>query len=143
MVWFWVGLGAICGLIELFTITFFGLWMALAALIPAVVVLIAPEITIEWQIGIWCIATVCCAYAWMKLSRNKPQQFVEESLIGQVGILAFALPEGGESVILLTKPVQGSQQWTCRSQETLPRDTRVQIISIANDVVLVSAVSAD
>lgn len=45
--WFWVGLGAICGLIELFTITFFGLWMALAAIIPAIVVLIAPEIAIE------------------------------------------------------------------------------------------------
>ncbi|EOW4567054.1 hypothetical protein ACOXDM_003760 [Proteus mirabilis] len=68
---------------------------------------------------------------------------MEEPLIGEVGQLAFALPEGGESVILLTKPVQGNQQWPCKSQEVLPRDDRVRIVSVGSGVVLVAAVTAE
>ncbi|MFP4910596.1 NfeD family protein [Providencia hangzhouensis] len=143
VVWIWVGLGALFGIIELFTSTFFGLWMAIAAIIPAAIVLVAPGIDLLWQIGIWCIATVCCAILWVKYSRNKPTRYVEEPLIGEVGHLAFALPEGGESVILLSKPGQGNQQWPCKSQEVLPRDARVKIVSVASGVVLVSAVTAE
>ncbi|MDI9094983.1 MULTISPECIES: NfeD family protein [Morganellaceae] len=143
MVWIWVGLGALFGIIELFTLTFFGLWMALAAIIPAALTLVAPDVSLQWQISIWCIATVCCAFFWVKFSRNKPKRYVEEPLIGEVGQLAFALPEGGESVILLTKPVQGNQQWPCKSQEVLPRDARVRIVSVSSGVVLVAAVTAE
>lgn len=143
MVWIWVGIGAICGLIELFTVTFFGLWMAIAAFVPAVVVLIAPGISYSGQIGIWCVSILCCAFAWVKWSRNKPEPYVEEPLIGQVGNLAVELPIDGQSVILLTKPVQGKQQWPCKAEVALSRDARVQIVGFADGFVLVAAVVAE
>ncbi|OLP73677.1 Protein QmcA, partial [Symbiodinium microadriaticum] len=57
--------------------------MALAAIIPAAITLIAPDVSLQWQISIWCIATVCCAFFWVKFSRNKPKRYVEEPLIGE------------------------------------------------------------
>lgn len=143
MVWIWIGIGAVCGLIELFTVTFFGLWMAIAALIPAAAVLMVPELSFTAQIGIWCLSTLCCALAWVKWSRLKPEQYVEEPLVGQVGILASAIQAGGRSVILLTKPVQGNQQWPCQSEVALPKETRVYIVGVAEGVVQITAVNAD
>ena len=51
--WFWIAIAALFALAELMTVTFFGLWMAIAAMVPALVVLIAPALSLAEQLLIW------------------------------------------------------------------------------------------
>jgi inner membrane protein len=128
--WLWISIAILFAIIEFSTATFFGLWMAIAALVPAGLVLLAPATTMVNQLLIWALASVICSFVWVKWIRSKPADYVEPSLTGQEGILSQALEQGEIAQVLLSKPIQGQQEWPCYSSESLPRQTRVRIISL-------------
>ncbi|KGD79454.1 hypothetical protein HA49_02405 [Tatumella morbirosei] len=139
--WFWIAIAAIFALIEIFTVTFFGLWMAIAALVPAILVFIVPSFPIAGQLLIWVVASLICAWIWVRWIRSKPEPWIVEPLIGQQGVLASALTPPQTSVLLLSKPVQGRQEWPCLSDQPLARQTRVKVVAvISDDIVKVEAV---
>lgn len=139
--WFWVAIAAIFGLIELFTVTFFGLWMALAALVPAITVLMLPQLAVVPQVVLWLVASLLCAWIWVRWVRSPPEPFIAEPLIGQQGLLASALEPGSSGILLLMKPVQGRQEWPCISDQPLARQARVRVVAMAgNGQVKVAAV---
>lgn len=129
--WLWIAVAAVFALIELFTVTFFGLWMALAALIPALAVLLHPGLAAMVQIILWLVASLLCAWIWVRWVRSPPEPFLSEPLIGQQGLLASALEPGGSAILLLMKPVQGRQEWPCTSDQSLARQTRVKVVAMA------------
>ncbi len=139
--WFWIAIAAIFALVEIFTVTFFGLWMAIAALIPALLVLFFPAFSVIAQVLVWIAASIICAWIWVRWIRSKPEPWITEPLIGQQGILASALEPDQPGVLLLSKPVQGRQEWPCVSDSPLARQTRVKVIAMAgNDTVKVVTV---
>lgn len=139
--WFWIAIAAIFALVEIFTVTFFGLWMAIAALIPALLVLFFPAFSVIAQVLVWIAASIICAWIWVRWIRSKPEPWIAEPLIGQQGILASALEPHQPGVLLLSKPVQGRQEWPCVSDSPLARQTRVKVIAMAgNDTVKVVTV---
>ncbi len=139
--WFWIAIAAIFALVEIFTVTFFGLWMAIAALIPALLVLFFPAFSVIAQVLVWIAASIICAWIWVRWIRSKPEPWIAEPLIGQQGILASALEPDQPGVLLLSKPVQGRQEWPCVSDSPLARQTRVKVIAMAgNDTVKVVTV---
>lgn len=133
----WIIIGAVLLLVELFTATFFALWMAVAAIIPAVLVLAYPNISLELQIIIWIIAMFFCAFLWMKFSkRDAPLRMIDTDLIGQIGILAKRCDAENKGVLLLQKPIDGSSQWECISYEPIVAETRVVVIERINTTLL-------
>lgn len=133
----WIIIGAAFLLVELFTTTFFALWMAVAAIVPAVLVLIYPNISVEFQIIIWIIAMFCCACLWMKYSKqDAPLQAIDTDLIGQVGILAKRCDAESKGILLLQKPIDGLSQWECISYEPIAAETRVVVTERINKTLL-------
>lgn len=126
----WLSIAVLFAIIEFFSMTFFGLWMSIAALVPAIVLFLHPEMDLASQLIIWVIASLLCAGIWLKWIRSRPARFIEQPLIGQEGILASMLEAGKTGVVLLSRPVQGRQEWPCYSSDTLLRQTRVKIIAI-------------
>lgn len=131
--WLWLGIAAIFAIIEFCTITFFGLWMAIAALVPAVISYFSPELSIVTQLFIWAVASLVCAFIWVKWIRSKPEPYLESLLPGQEGLLAESLMPGQTGILLLTKPIQGKQEWPCLSRIALSRQTRVRVVSLTSD----------
>lgn len=125
--WLWITIAILFAIIEFFTVTFFGLWMAIAALVPALLVLLSPEMTMLNQLLIWALASVICCLVWIQWIRSKPVHYPEPPLAGQEGILSSTLEKGKTALVLLSKPIQGRQEWPCYSRETLPRQSRVRI----------------
>ncbi|ARU95960.1 NfeD family protein [Tatumella citrea] len=139
--WVWIAVAAIFALIEIFTVTFFGLWMAIAALVPAILVFILPSFPVAGQLLVWVVASLICAWIWVRWIRSKPEPWIAEPLIGQQGILASALTPPQTSILLLSKPVQGRQEWPCISEQPLARQARVKVVAVINDdIVKVEAV---
>lgn len=135
--WIWIIIGVIFLFIELFTTTFFGLWMAIAALLPAVLGLINPNLSIEIQIVAWIIAMIICGVLWYKYSKpDMPLKELEDSLVGQIGILAKSCDPKNTGIILLQKPVAGATQWPCIADQAIASDTRVIVIEQVSDKLL-------
>ena len=65
--WMWILVSAIFLFVELMTVTFFGLWMAIAAIVPAATVFLFPDITIAGQLTLWIVSMLVCAYCWVKI----------------------------------------------------------------------------
>lgn len=131
--WFWIAIAALFALAELMTVTFFGLWMAIAAMVPALVVLIAPALSLAEQLLIWGVASLLCAWVWVRWIRTQPEKYLAEPLVGQQGILASALVPGESGKLLLSKPVQGRQEWPCISDVALPRQARVTVVAMIGE----------
>lgn len=126
--WIWIIIGVIFLFIELFTNTFFGLWMAIAALLPAAISLIKPEISVEIQIISWIIAMIVCGVLWVKFSKpDAPLQAMDDQLVGQIGVLAKSCDTENSGTVLLQKPVGGATQWQCIANQPIAADTRVVI----------------
>lgn len=135
--WIWIIIGVIFLFIELLTTTFFGLWMAIAALFPAMLGFIKPDISTETQVIAWIIAMIVCAWLWYKYSKpDAPLKELEDALIGQIGVLAKGCDTKNTGIILLQKPVAGSTQWQCIANQGIPSDTRVIVIEQINDKLL-------
>lgn len=127
--WAWIIVGAIFLLVELMTTTFFGLWMAIAALVPAVVSLIWPSAGLEWQLTLWIVAMLLCGWLWARYSRRgRDSTLLDDPLAGQVGVLARACDHEITGLLLLQKPVAGASEWRCLSEHPLPAETRVVVI---------------
>lgn len=126
--WIWIIIGVIFLFIELFTCTFFGLWMSIAALLPAAISFFNPETPIEIQIVSWIIAMLVCSVLWVKLSKpDTPLQATDDQLVGQIGLLAKSCDTENIGTILLQKPVKGATQWKCIANQQIAADTRVII----------------
>jgi len=140
VLWGWAIVCAVFLFVELFTSTFFGLWMAIAALVPAAISFFVPDFPLEWQIGIWIVAMIVCSYLWVKISKKRnPDQDIEDSIIGQIGILSRASSEKTFGVLILQKPVEGLTEWKCFSDEEIQPSTRVVVSKkISNGVVHVT-----
>ncbi|CAI3928747.1 Membrane protein implicated in regulation of membrane protease activity (YbbJ) (PDB:2EXD) [Commensalibacter communis] len=125
----WIIIGAILLLVELFTTTFFALWMAGAAIVPAILSFIYPNVSLEFQIIVWIIAMCICAFLWMRFSkRDTPLENIDKELIGQIGILAKKCDAENKGILLLQKPVDGLSQWECVANYPIPMETRVVVI---------------
>ncbi|EGT5675322.1 NfeD family protein [Cronobacter dublinensis subsp. dublinensis] len=126
--WGWIIVGAIFLLIELITTTFFGLWMAIAALVPATVSFFRPDLPLGWLIGIWMISMLVCAYLWVRISKRKnPAAVTEDGILGQVGILTRGSSSENPGVIILQKPVEGLTEWRCFSDDEIHPNSRVVV----------------
>lgn len=122
----WIVIGGMLLLIELFTTTFFALWMAVATLIPAAISFFDPNFSLEFQIIIWILAMFLCAFLWMRVSkRDTPLENIDKELIGQIGILSKKCDGQNKGVLLLQKPIDGLSQWECLSDEPIAAETRV------------------
>jgi len=141
--WIWLGVAAIFAIIEFCTVTFFGLWMAIAALVPAIVSYFYPHLSVVMQLLIWALSSLVCAFIWVKWIRSKPTVHIESKLVGSEGVLAEALQPGQLGTLLLSRPIQGKQEWICCSEYPLARQTRVTAIAIIeDDIVKVQASSS-
>lgn len=126
--WGWIIVGAVFLLIELMTTTFFGLWMAIAALVPAAISFIKPELPLGWQISVWIVSMLACAFIWVRVSkRTTPNTPVEGSIIGQIGVLSRGCSPDVPGALLLQKPVEGLTEWTCFSDEMILPNSRVVV----------------
>lgn len=138
--WGWIIVGALFLLIELFTSAFFGLWMAIAAVVPAILSFLISDMHLGAQIGVWIVSMLICAYLWVRISkRDKSNKSIQDSVIGQIGLLARGSASERQGLLILQKPVEGRTEWKCISDDEITPNTRVVVTEkVSHDVLRVT-----
>lgn len=79
--WTWAAFGIVLGALEMATMSFFLIWPALAALVMAVVIFIAPDLGTAAQIILWAVLSVLLTLVGRKVVMDFGDGGGEETLI--------------------------------------------------------------
>jgi len=138
----WILIAVVCGSIEIFTMGFWFLWLALAALLVAIGVRLEWLQALQWQLIIFALFTLIFIIFTrplvIKLFKTKDTISNVNALIGQHGITTTDL-----------KPLQYGQVkvngeiWSASSQSDINVGTRILVIGIDGVKLVVKQAAQD
>ena len=128
--WYWWILAAVLLVLELSSLTFYLLWIAIGAAITGIVKWLLPELNTEWQLVMFALWSVLSAYLWYRYNKNRPLSKEQQTLnrrasqyIGQVFTLEAAIVNGqGKARV-------GDSPWLVVCDEALPAGAAVKVIA--------------
>lgn len=147
--WHWFVLGILLILSELILPAFAALWFGVGAVLVSLLYWLFPSMSTTLQLIIWAVSSVACTLVWFKfikpLSTDKTKAGLSrEATIGQTGMVIQTQLEHDQILVRFPMPVLGSDEWRCRSLNTVNVGDRVRVIDIlGNDLVVQSHNSFD
>ena len=146
-VWDWLGLGLVLLFLEVVISGVFLFWVGLAALTVALILLVLPSLTWQWQLLCFGLATLGYVLSWSYFGRSrlsgKPQDDAINlnsrtiNYVGQIRPLSEAII-GGKGAITID-----DSRWVVNGED-LPEGTLVKITEVrgANLIVIASSNSS-
>jgi membrane protein implicated in regulation of membrane protease activity len=140
--WHWVVFGILLVLSEILLTTFFILWFGVAAILIGVLLLIAPGVTLTWQIFLWTVLSTLLAIAWFRylkpLSTDRTKAGLSrEAIIGQMGQV-IATPNGERrGKVRFSVPVLGADEWSIIATGPVADGDRVRVVDISGNALVV------
>ena len=140
--WHWFVLGILLILSELILPAFAALWFGIAAIMVCILYWLFPMMSLTVQIVLWIILSVLCTLLWFKfikpLSIDKTKAGLSrEATIGQVGMVIQTGMAHEQIRVRFPMPVLGSDEWNCRTFDTVQVGDRVRVIDIAGNNLIV------
>ena len=126
--WWWVGAGALLGILEIFLPGIFLIWIAVAAWVTAIIVALAP-MALAWQLVIFVVLAFVTVFVGRRYYARNPVTSEDPHLntraarlIGQVVIVETAIENGKGRVKV------GDGVWNARGPD-LPSGASVRIVA--------------
>lgn len=136
----WILVAIICGAIEIFTVGFWFLWLAIAAVVVALLVQFGLLPTLEMQLLIFAIFTLLLIIFTrpliMRFVKSNDKVSNVKALIGQHGITITPIVPMQFGQVKVNGEV-----WTAIAEEELEENIRVEVIGIDGVKLLVKKAS--
>ena len=140
--WYWWMIAITLLIIEIFSPTFFALWVAISAGVTGLILYLVPGIEWQYQVLLFAILSVVSIVAWRTYYSKRPIKTDEPLLnrrghqyIGRVITLDEPIVDGHGKVHI------DDSTWKIEGEDC-PAGTRVKIINIQNVVLQVSLLPA-
>lgn len=142
--WLWVAAGIVLILLELAVLSFFLVWVGLAAVLVGVVhgIIGLPP---AGQFFLWALASVAMTAAWFKFFKNPDRTRAGQSkqaVVGVRGLITREITELGEGEILFQRPVLGSDRWPAVSDTPIPAGERALVVDVLANTLKVAPLPA-
>ena len=114
--WYWLAFGMFLIITELFIPSFTIIWFGMGAIAVALILMVLPNISINWQLFIWTLASCGATILWFKLAKplmadHTKAGISKEAIMGEKGQV-IKIPEGGHrGIIRFTTPLLGEDEW--------------------------------
>lgn len=132
--WHWVLLGIGLALAELAIPAFFVIWFGAGALLVAVVTALMPDLSLAEQVAVWILASLALVFAWFrvfKTGRHKTRiGMADGEVVGEVGLTVSVVAPFQRGKVRFQKPLLGSEEWVCLSEEEIPAGERVRVVAV-------------
>ncbi len=143
--WYWLILGLVLIILELFLTSFVSLSVGIAAIITGLLVWLLP---IAWlaQLVIWLLLSIILTivgfrYIKPKLTNRTTAGLGSGVIIGETGMIIQSPQADKLGKIRFSVPIFGSDEWVCRSQsnERLMVGERAEVIDVIGNELLVKS----
>lgn len=138
--WYWWVAAVLLLGIEMMSPGFFFLWMAISALVTGLLLLVVPVMTIEIQLFIFAVLSMCSVIAWKRYMVNHPIESDHPHLnqrgaeyIGRTFTLLEAI-ENGQGKIKV-----GDSRWRVEGEDC-PVGSTVKVIAVDSTIFKVEKV---
>jgi membrane protein implicated in regulation of membrane protease activity len=127
--WSWWIVAGVLLVLELLSLTFYLLWIAIGALITGGVKFFMPDLALEWQFVVFAVWSVLSAYLWYRYNKSRPLTQEQQTLnrrasqyIGQTVTLETPIINGqGKARV-------GDSLWLVVGATDLPAGSKVKVI---------------
>lgn len=140
--WHWALGGIALALLELAIPAFFVLWFGLGALVVALVLLVAPGLSLTAQVGLWTGASLAMMALWFRVFRRGEHKTrlgtAAGEVIGEVGLLVAAVAPFERGRVRFQRPILGADEWVCLAECAIPAGERVKVVAIEGSFLKVS-----
>jgi inner membrane protein len=140
--WHWLALGMLLLLVEIFIPTFTIFWFGLGCFIVALLLWLMPDMSLNWQLLIWIVASCIFAFLWFKyfkpLMVDKTKAGISrEAIMGESGQVIKAAKNNQHGVVRFTTPVLGDDEWPFICDTDAAVGDRVFIKDISGNTLVV------
>ena len=140
--WHWLVIGMLLIIGEIFVTSFTMFWFGLGGLVVALVLGLAPGLSLTWQLLIWAVSSAVFTLLLFKLVRPRMKDrttagIARESAIGESGQVIKAPAEGRRGVVRFTTPLLGSDEWPFICETPVEAGNRVFVKDISGNTLVV------
>lgn len=132
--WHWAVAGIVLILAELAVPAFVLVWFGLGALLVALFVAVAPDVSLTTQLAIWLVASVVLVGLWSKVFKPGAHKtrigMADANVIGEAGLLARDVAPFEKGEVRFQKPLLGTDTWPCIADEAIKAGERVKVVSV-------------
>ena len=138
--WHWIAFGIVLLTLEIFSGTFMMLGLGLAAIIVGTIDVFYP-ITVEMELTIWLLLSVVAIALWFKYMKDNTVETSGQSnySLETLGTITQEISENGRGHVRFDTPVLGNTTWAATSKEALKEDTRIKIVEVKGQLIVVAS----
>jgi len=140
--WYWLVGGVLLILLELVIPSFFVLWFGLGAVLVALLMLLAGDLSLTTQLLVWAAASVAMVILWFKVFRPDQHKTLvgtaDGAVIGEVGLLVGAVEPFQRGKVRFQRPILGAEEWACMADAAIAAGERVKVVSVEGNYVKVT-----
>lgn len=140
--WHWLIAGIALVLLELAIPAFFVIWFGLGAILVALALLLAGELSLTAQIALWIVASLAMVVLWFRVFRRDRYKTLvgtaDGTVIGEVGLLVGAVAPFQHGKVRFQRPVLGADEWVCLSESAIGAGERVKVVGVEGSFVRVT-----
>ncbi len=142
--WHWAIIGFVFILSELLLPVFVLVWCGLAAFFVMFALLVMPDLSATTQILLWTIFSAFMVLLWFRVFKRSAHKILvgraSAQVEGEIGLLTEAVAPFKNGRVRFQKPILGSDNWECISNDTIPSGARVKVVSVDGSIVTVAKV---
>ena len=140
--WHWLIFGMLLIAVEIFVPSFTIFWFGLGGIVVAGLLLLNPELPLNWQLVSWAVASTLFALLWFKLLRPKMTDrtkagIAREAIAGESGQVIRAPTEHSRGMVRFTTPVLGDDEWEFICDKDVELGDKVFIKELSGNTLLV------
>ena len=131
----WMMAGVVLLILELFSMSFFLLWIAVAAILAGVVAIFVPIAWVQWLV--FAILSIALLLATRPLARSLHGSVTllsnVDAMVGQRGVVIDAI----DPLKNVGRVRIGSDEWRARAEQAIPVDAWAEVTSVAGTTLTV------
>jgi membrane protein implicated in regulation of membrane protease activity len=140
--WYWLVLGMLLIVAEIFIPSFTVFWFGLGAIIVALILWLLPDMALSWQLFIWAMASILFTFLWFKffkpLMTDRTQAGISrEAAMGESGQVIRVPAEGRRGIVRFATPLLGADEWPFMCEQEVAAGDRVFVKDISGNTLLV------
>lgn len=129
--WYWLILGVVLVLAEIFLPGAMLLWLGVGAGIVGLIS-IAFKLTLIVKLIIWAVISGGLIVLWFKVFRDNDSTRAgrAEATVGYTGILMRAVAPRIASDVRFPRPILGEEVWPCESDQAIEAQRKVKVVAV-------------
>ena len=129
---------------EMLSATIYLMWFGISALIMAIIVWLAPNLSMPVQVVVYAVLSFASIFAWKHFKvADLPDSKVGQSTgeyTGKVGVVLLTITPLENGRIQFAQGIMGSREWAAIADETIAIGQKAEIVAVVGNRLKVRAI---